>query len=86
MAKLNKKQKPMKFKRGYEIFHQSYKNPRTRASLANCFSCDFFYQAEGDICELCQNPDVLKYDLYVANGRVFCSYWKGVWEDVRDLY
>ena len=84
MAKLKRKQKPVKFPRGYEVFRKSYSNLRTRASLANCFSCDFFYQAEGDICELCQNPSVLKYDMVVDKNRVFCSYWRGVWE--RDKF
>ena len=83
---MNKKQKPVKFSHGYDFFHDKYKNARSRSLLANCFSCDFFYQAEEDLCELCQNPNVLKYDMCVAEGRVFCSYWKGVWEDDRDLY
>lgn len=84
MAKLKKK-KPAKFRRGYDVFHKPYSNPRSRASLACCFSCDFFYQAEGDLCELCQNGSVLKYDMVVNGNRVFCSYWKGVWED-DDIY
>lgn len=82
MAKLKKKtESQRKFTKGYEPFHSSYSNLRTRASLASCFSCKHFYQAEEDDCELCQNPDVLKYDMVVTGNRVFCNFWRGVWED-----
>ena len=70
----------MKFKRGYEVFHEQVDNSRNRVNFANCFSCKYFYEDFGDHEELCQNSEVLRFDVCRVGNRVFCSFWKGVWE------
>lgn len=69
-----------KYTRGYEPFHESYFNLRVRPLIINCFSCKYFYQSEEDEKELCQNPEVLMYDMVLDGNRIYCNFWRGVWE------
>lgn len=42
----------------------------------SCYNCDFFYQAPGDDEEVCQNENVLKYDMVVTESGIYCNQWK----------
>lgn len=44
----------------------------------SCYNCDYFYRDEGDTEELCQNPDVTRYDMVVTEGNIYCSKWSMV--------
>ena len=71
--KKSKKKKPM-FTRGYdECRERLAKNSYYSRS---CFNCDYYYQASGDKEEVCQNPDVLQYDMVVTENNVYCLKWK----------
>lgn len=62
------------FSRGYQVSRERLaKNPFYTRS---CFNCDCYYQASGDKEEMCQNPDVLKYDMVVTENNVYCLKWR----------
>lgn len=42
----------------------------------SCFNCDYFYQAPGDDNEVCQNVEVLRYDMVVTENSIYCSHWQ----------
>ena len=66
------KKKPM-FTRGYnESRERLAKNSYYARS---CFNCAYYYQASGDREEVCQNPDVLQYDMVVTDNNVYCLRW-----------
>lgn len=63
------------------IFTRGYNESRER--LANnpyytrsCFNCACYYQASGDKEEVCQNPNVLEYDMVVQENNVYCVQWR----------
>lgn len=65
--------KPL-FTRGYQESRQRLnKNPYYTRS---CFNCADYYQASGDKEEVCQNPDVLQYDMVVSDNNVYCLKWR----------
>lgn len=64
----------MKFSRGY-------KDVRERVSKCSkytmsCYNCEYFYQDFNDEEEVCQNPNVLKYDMVVTTTNIYCNHWK----------
>lgn len=64
----------MKFSRGY-------KDVRERVSKGSkytmsCYNCEYFYQDFNDKEEVCQNPNVLKYDMVVTPTSIYCNRWK----------
>ena len=63
----------MKFTRGYSESRERLK--RTAKYSRSCFNCDYYYQSVGDTSEVCQNPNVLKYDMVVTDNNVYCTYW-----------
>ena len=65
----------MKFTKGYSAFREKGKFNKYTMS---CDNCDYFYQADGDEEELCQNSNVLAYDLVQTSHSVYCLYWKPV--------
>ena len=68
-----KKKKSM-FTRGYsESRERLAKNPYYSRS---CFNCAYYYQASGDKEEVCQNPDVLEFDMVVEANNIYCLKWK----------
>jgi hypothetical protein len=70
---MSKKKRPV-FTRGYDHFREKLsKNPYYSRS---CFNCAYFYQAVGDKEEVCQNPDVIEYDMVVDDNNVYCVHWK----------
>ena len=42
----------------------------------SCYNCDYYYQAVGDTEEVCQNPEVLKYDMVITNSSIYCNRWR----------
>ena len=68
-----KKKKPL-FTRGYkESRDRLSKNPYYSRS---CFNCAYYYQASGDKEEVCQNEDVLQFDMVVTDNNVYCIKWQ----------
>ena len=62
------------FSRGYsEIQERMSKNSVMSRS---CFNCAYYYQSVGDKEEVCQNDDVLEYDIITEGHRVYCTLWK----------
>lgn len=67
-----KKKKPL-FSRGYkESRERLNKNPYYTRS---CFNCAYYYQASGDKEEMCQNPNVLQFDMVVTDTNIYCVKW-----------
>lgn len=44
----------------------------------SCDNCEFYLKEKEDEEEVCQNPNVLPYDVCVEENRTFCSFWKYV--------
>lgn len=61
------------FTRGYDDVRR--KVEKGSRFTMSCYNCDFFYQAVGDKTEVCQNPDVLKYDMVVTETSIYCNRW-----------
>lgn len=64
------------FKRGYEEVRDTI-NKNSRYTRT-CENCKYFYQAEIDHEELCQNDKVLSFDVIVDENRVYCHHWKSM--------
>lgn len=63
------------------IFTRGYQESRERLAknsyyTRSCFNCDCYYQASGDKEEVCQDPDVLPYDMVVTDNNVYCLRWR----------
>lgn len=68
-----KKKRPM-FSRGYQVSREKLaKNPYFSRS---CFNCAYYYQASGDKEEVCQNQEVLQFDMVVTDNNVYCVKWQ----------
>lgn len=62
------------FTRGYQESRERLnKNPYYTRS---CYNCQYYYQASGDKEELCQNEDVIQYDMVVEPNNIYCLKWK----------
>lgn len=62
------------------IFTRGYSESRERVSKSamfsrSCFNCDSYYQAVGDKEEVCQNTNVLRFDMVFDNNNMYCVYW-----------
>lgn len=62
------------FTRGYGGVRQ--KIGKGSRFTMSCYNCDHFYQAVGDDEEVCQNPDVLKYDMVITETSIYCNRWE----------
>ena len=62
------------FTRGYGAV--TAKMEKASKFTMSCFNCDYYYQAVGDSNEVCQNPDVLKYDMVVTENNIYCNRWQ----------
>jgi hypothetical protein len=62
------------FGRGYAELNK--KLERGSKYTMSCFNCEHYYQAPGDQEEVCQNQDVLKYDMMFTENSIYCSKWK----------
>lgn len=64
----------MKFSRGYDKVRE--KVAKGSKYTMSCYNCEYFYQDFGDKEEMCQNPEVLKYDMVVTSTNIYCNRWK----------
>lgn len=64
----------MKFERGFKPVRD--KVSKGSKYTMSCYNCDYFYQTEEDEEEVCQNPNVLKYDMVVTTSSIYCNRWK----------
>lgn len=63
------------------VFNRGYREVRQRVEKGSkytmsCYNCEHYYQAVGDKTEVCQNPEVLKYDMVVTETSIYCTKWK----------
>lgn len=63
------------------VFTRGYKEVRDRINTnpyysRSCFNCAYYYQASGDKEEVCQNEEVLQYDMVVDGNNIYCLKWK----------
>lgn len=66
--------KRLKFTRGYnESRERITKNSFYSRS---CFNCAFYFQTPGDKEEVCQNNEVIEYDMVVDGNNIYCLKWK----------
>lgn len=64
----------MNFSRGYDPVRE--KVSKGSKYTMSCYNCEYFYQEIGDDCEMCQNPNVIKYDMVVTTNNIYCNKWK----------
>lgn len=64
------------FSKGFDDLKERTK--KTSRFIRCCDNCNFFYMTKDDEEEVCQNPDVLPYDVCLDEERTFCSYWRAV--------
>lgn len=67
-------------KKSKPVFTRGYKDVRARIEkypkfFMSCLNCDYYFKDKGDDVELCQNPNVLQYDMVVEPDRVYCIHW-----------
>ena len=66
----------MKLEIGYsEVSERINRNPKF---LRTCENCKHYYQDNEDKEELCQNSEVLEYDMVVEENRVYCIRWEPI--------
>lgn len=63
------------------LFTRGYSTCREKVSKSlrysrSCFNCEYFYQSVGDIEEVCQNTNVLEFDMVVSENNAYCVHWK----------
>lgn len=62
-----------KFGRGYkEVRERAEKSARL---IRSCFNCEHYYETRKDEGELCQNPNVLEYDMIIEGNNICCTQW-----------
>lgn len=64
----------MKFERGFKPVRE--KVSKGSKYTMSCYNCEYYYQSFGDREEVCQNPNVLKYDMVVTQTSIYCNRWK----------
>lgn len=72
-GKVPKKKKPV-FTRGYQESRERL--AKNSYYSRSCFNCADYFQASGDKEEVCQNPNVLQYDMVVTDNNVYCLQWR----------
>ena len=72
-CKKKKSKKPL-FTRGYQESRERL--AKNSYYSRSCFNCACYYQASGDKEEVCQNPEVLEYDMVVSENNVYCLHWR----------
>lgn len=50
----------------------------------SCFNCAYYFQAHGDREEVCQNNEVIEYDMIVDGNNIYCLKWKPASSVVTD--
>lgn len=64
-----------------KTFNRGYSEVRQRVEKGSkytksCYNCEHYYQAVGDKTEVCQNPNVLQYDMVVTETTIYCTQWR----------
>ena len=72
-SKRKRQNKPM-FTRGYQ--ESRSKLAKNSQYSRSCFNCQHYFQASGDKAEMCQNPNVLEYDMVTTDTSVYCLKWE----------
>lgn len=67
-------EKKSPFSKGYSELRNRM-NKRSKYTMS-CYNCQFYYQGDGDKEEVCQNPEVLKYDMVITESSIFCNRWQ----------
>lgn len=62
------------------LFNVGYGKVRSRVKKGSkytmsCFNCEYYYQSIGDTEEVCQNEDVLKFDMVQTDYSIYCNQW-----------
>lgn len=65
---------PLELKRGFKPIREQI-HAKSRY-MRDCNNCRHFYQAPFDEEELCQNQQVLEFDICTDKDRVYCCYWQ----------
>lgn len=68
-------------KQSRPLFTRGYKESREKLNKnshysRSCFNCYHYFQASGDKEEICQNPNVLKYDMVITESSIYCLKWE----------
>ena len=63
----------MNFQRGYEEVRNRIGKSKY---IMSCFNCEHFFRDIDDHEEVCQNPQVLKYDMVVTPTNIYCNHWE----------
>ena len=63
------------------LFTRGYDESRKRMEknsyfTRSCFNCAYYYQMPCDKTEMCQNNEVIEYDMVVEGNTVVCLKWK----------
>lgn len=63
------------------VFNRGFSEVRQRVEKGSkytmsCYNCEHYYQAVGDQTEVCQNTEVLKYDMVVTETSIYCTKWQ----------
>lgn len=72
----------MLFKRGYTELNERLEK-RSKYTMS-CYNCMYFYQTKEDVEEVCQNPNVLKYDMVVDENNIYCNQWSNCADTDKD--
>lgn len=62
------------FTRGYKDIKEKVK--KSYRYTRSCENCHSYGRTEEDEEEVCQNPNVLPYDICVDENRTYCSFWR----------
>lgn len=62
--------------RGYSSIRE--KVTKSARYMRACENCKFYFQTTEDEEEVCQNPEVLEFDICQDGDRVYCAFWKGI--------
>lgn len=62
------------FNRGYDLVREQVK--KGGKYLRSCQNCLYYSKEQGDAEEVCQNTDVLQYDIILTENSISCLKWK----------
>lgn len=84
MARISKPKtevnKPKIFNRGFNEVRK--KTEKGSKYIKSCYNCEHYYQAMGDDTELCQNPNVLEFDMVNTETSIYCHHWSPLKQEV----
>lgn len=49
--------------------------------IRSCFNCIYYYKIPFDEEEMCQNSDVISYDMLITNNNICCLKWTPIKND-----